>query len=158
MNIPDKCVCYVGDIVIPVSWTMVDDRNSKLRLSYKVGVSVETATLTMPSGNYTGISFSAALETLMNTVLEPLKIPATVDYDLINNKMTVGITDNRDDTSETLYVVIEIGAAFGVPSKLARSLNVVLMLDTFVEIRPSTPFITYLDLHTTRNLYLTSSS
>ena len=37
MNIPDKCVCYIDDIVIPVSWTMVDDRNARLFLAYKVG-------------------------------------------------------------------------------------------------------------------------
>ena len=67
-NIPEKCVCYVDDIVIPVSWTMVDDRNSKLRLSYNAGAAIDTSTLTMPSGNYNGISFSAALETLMNTI------------------------------------------------------------------------------------------
>jgi hypothetical protein len=158
MNIPEKCVCYVDDIVIPVSWTMVDDRNSQLRLSYTDGDSVGTSTLTMPSGNYNGISFCAALETLMNTVLEPKDIPATVAYDLINNKMTVSITDDRGFASGTPYCVIETGEAFGVPDKLAKSLNGVLMLDTFFEIKPNTPFITYLDLHTTRNLYLTSSS
>jgi hypothetical protein len=158
MNIPDKCVCYIDDIVIPVSWTMVDDRNSQLRLSYIDGAAVGTSTLTMPSGNYNGISFSAALETLMNTVLEPVNLPIAVAYDLINNKMTVSMTDNRDDTSETPYVIIENSISFGVPLKLARSLNGVMMLDTFFEITPAKPFITYLDLHTTRNLYLTSSS
>jgi len=137
---------------------MVDDRNSKLRLSYTDGASVGTSTLTMPSGDYNGISFSAALETLMNTVLEPLKIPATVDYDLINNKMTLAVTDQRAENDVPPIVVIENGEAFGVNKLLERSLNGVMMLDSFVEITPDTPFVTYLDLHTTRNLYLTSSS
>ena len=118
---------------------MVDDRNSKLRLSYTDGASVDTATLTMPSGNYNGISFSAALETLMNTVLKPLKIPATVNYDLINNKMTVLITDTRAKTSEEAYAVIETGEALGVPSNAVKSLNGVMMLDSFVTITPLTP-------------------
>ena len=72
--------------------------------------------------------------------------------------MTVLITDTRDDTSVTPYVVIENGESFGIPSKLDRTIHGVLMLDSFVEIKPLTPFITHLDLHTTRNLYLTSSS
>ena len=30
LNIPDKCVCYIDDIVIPVSWTTIDARNNTL--------------------------------------------------------------------------------------------------------------------------------
>ncbi len=55
-------------------------------------------------------------------------------------------------------IVIETGEAFAVPTSVTKSLNGVLMLDGFVEITPSAPFVTYLDLHTTRNLYLSSSS
>ena len=101
----------------------MDDRNSKLRLSYTDGASVGTSTLTMPSGDYNGISFSAALETLMNTVLEPLKVPATVDYDLINNKMTLAVTDQRAENDVPPIVVLENGEAFGVNKLLERSLN-----------------------------------
>ena len=42
----------------------MDDRNSKLDLSYKVGPDIGTAVLTMASGNYNGTTFSAALQTL----------------------------------------------------------------------------------------------
>ncbi len=32
LNIPDKCVCYIDDIVIPVAWSAIDERNQKLYL------------------------------------------------------------------------------------------------------------------------------
>jgi hypothetical protein len=30
LNVPDDCVCYIDDIVIPVSWSTVDSRNNQL--------------------------------------------------------------------------------------------------------------------------------
>ncbi len=32
LNIPDKCVCYIDDIVIPVAWNTIDERNHSLDL------------------------------------------------------------------------------------------------------------------------------
>jgi hypothetical protein len=158
MNVPDKCVCYIDDIVLPVSWMMIDDRNSRLYLAYFSGETVLTDTLTLASGNYNGATFSAALEALMNTVLNPVDTPVSVSYDLMNNKMTVLLTDNRAIVTGEAHIVIETGEAFAVPSSVTKSLNGVLMLDGFVEISPSAPYVTCLDLHTTRNLYLSSSS
>jgi hypothetical protein len=158
MNVPEKCVCYIDDIVLPVSWTMIDERNSQLYLSAYIDGVVSTFTLTLASGNYNGATFSAALEALMNTVLNPLDTPVSVTYDLINNKMTVIVNDNRAIVIDAANVVIETGESFGIPSITTNGLNGVLMLKRFVEITPSTPFVTNLDLHTTRNLYLSSSS
>ncbi len=158
MNIPDNCACYVDVIVIPVSWTMIDNRNNILRLSFIVGTFSGTRTIAFPSGNYNGITFSAELESILNKVLLPHEVRATVTYELINNKMTLTVTDQRDTNDVLPIVIIENGESFGVPKLLEKSLNGVMMLDSFVEITPDTPFVTYLDLHTTRNLYLTSSS
>ena len=29
LNVPDNTICYINDIVIPVSWSTVDARNNK---------------------------------------------------------------------------------------------------------------------------------
>ncbi len=34
LNIPDNTICYLTDVVIPVSWRTVDDRNNKLYLFF----------------------------------------------------------------------------------------------------------------------------
>ena len=62
LTIPDKCVCYIDDIVIPVSWTSVDERNQMLYLGLKIDGVVSTETIVFDSGNYTGMSFTAAFE------------------------------------------------------------------------------------------------
>ena len=29
INIPEDTICYINDIVLPVSWTTIDERNNK---------------------------------------------------------------------------------------------------------------------------------
>ncbi len=81
MNVPDKCVCYIDDIVIPVSWTMIDERNSKLYLDYRIGDEIVTVITLVPHGNYLVITFASALQTALNVNLVPLDLP--VSFSLI---------------------------------------------------------------------------
>ena len=96
VNLPDKCFCYVDGIVLPVSWTMIDDRNNQLYIAYRIGDVVSEETVTIPSGNYNGITFSNALEVAMNTILTPFSTPVEITYDNINKKISVLLTDDRD--------------------------------------------------------------
>ncbi len=88
MNVPDKCVCYIDDIVIPVSWTMIDERNSRLYLDYRIGDDIVAVITLIPYGNYTGATFAAALQTAINVHLDPLDIPVSVSYDYMNHWVT----------------------------------------------------------------------
>ena len=96
VNIPDKCICYVDDIVLPVSWTMIDDRNSQLYIAYRIGDVVAEETVTIPSGNYNGITFSNVLEVAMNSTLTPFETPVTITYASIDTKISILLTDERD--------------------------------------------------------------
>ena len=40
INIPDKCICYIDDIVLPVSWTMIDSRNTYVYLGLRIGETI----------------------------------------------------------------------------------------------------------------------
>mgnify|MGYP000518002737 FL=1 len=42
LNIPDKCACYIDDIVIPVSWNTIDERNQNLYLQVDFDASATT--------------------------------------------------------------------------------------------------------------------
>ncbi len=37
VNIPDKCICYIDDVVSPVSWTMIDSGINILYVGYRIG-------------------------------------------------------------------------------------------------------------------------
>jgi hypothetical protein len=42
LNVPDDCVGYIDDIVIPVSWSTVDSRNNQLYIDTEI---TETSTV-----------------------------------------------------------------------------------------------------------------
>ena len=37
LNVPDNCICYIDDIVIPVSWSTIDARNINLYVCANYG-------------------------------------------------------------------------------------------------------------------------
>ena len=118
-------------------------------------------TVTIPSGNYNGITFSNILEVAMNSILTPFDTPVTITYDIINNKLSILLTDERDVKIGELEVIIltdkYIETLFSVHSSTVFSVNSVLMLKERTEIYPAIPKPFYLDMHRTRNLYLTST-
>ena len=161
VNIPDKCICYVDDIVLPVSWTMIDDRNNQLHIAYRIGNVVAEENVTIPYGNYNGITFSNVLEVAMNFIVTPFETPVTITYDIINNRISSLLTDERDVKIGELEVIILtdkfIESIFSIHSSKVLSVNNVLMLKERTEIYPAIPKTVYLDMHQTRNLYLTST-
>jgi hypothetical protein len=156
LNIPDKCVCYIDDIVIPVSWTTVDERNHNLYLYLNIDGVIDTRIVVFDSGNYTGISFTTAFESKVNAELLAYQLSVSVSYDIMNNKLDIVLNDNRAIVISGAELAIL--AIADINTEVHNSLSGVLMLSKSVDLLPDIPFHTYLDLHTTRNLYLTSSS
>ena len=56
INIPDKCICYIDDIVLPVSWTMIDSRDNNVDIGYRIGGLYDEVRAEIPHGNYNGIT------------------------------------------------------------------------------------------------------
>jgi hypothetical protein len=156
LNIPDKCVCYIDDIVIPVAWNTIDERNQKLYLGVTVDASITVQTVIFDPGNYTGVSFTAAFESKVNAALLAYELSVGCSYDLMNNKLQIVLNDDRDPATGVVQVVILTDAEMDIVEP--KSLNGVLMISETGVLDPGVAFSTYLDLHTTRNLYLTSSS
>jgi hypothetical protein len=156
LNIPDKCVCYIDDIVIPVSWHTIDERNNKLYLGLKIDDVLYTETVTFDSGNYTGIGFSATFESKVNLVLLEYHLSVTINYDLMNNKLRIVLNDDRSMVIGAAEIALLANKDVGIENP--KSVNGVLMLEETANLLIGIPYFTYLDLHTTRNLYLTSSS
>jgi hypothetical protein len=97
----------------------------------------------------------------VNSVLLEHQLSVVASYDLLNNKLRIVMIDDRSMVIGDAEVAIlsNADASFGSsnPNSL-HSLNGVLMLADTVVLLPLIAFDTYLDLHTTRNLYLTSSA
>ena len=156
LNIPDKCVCYIDDIVIPVSWSTIDERNQNLYLQVDFDASATTYTVVFEPGNYTGRTFTTAFQSKVNAVLLAHELSVSCSYDLMNNKLQIILSDDRADKTGAVEVAILTETDFDIVQP--KSVNGVLMISEAGYLYPDVSFSTYLDLHTTRNLYLTSSS
>ena len=96
LNVPEDCICYLTDIVIPVSWSTIDSRNNTLYVctdyTDQPSFGLRGHPVILPSKNYTGVSFAAALKTAlnaMNTVYYD-KLVFDVVYDANDNEIMIG--------------------------------------------------------------------
>ena len=160
-TVPDNVVAYIDDIVLPVSFPTIYDRNNTLYFAWSLHPNISYDTIVIDTGNYTGQSFSAALKTKLNEwATSHFITPAPFDviYDYVNN--SIKITMSIANSSLLIYSDDELKQGGSYWSKIPnpKTLNKVLMLYKPTLIRPDLPLETFLDLHTTRNLYLTSSA
>ena len=66
IELPDNTVCYVDDISIPHSWYSVEDYNNKLYIgNFNDDLTLNKTKLTIPNGNYTGVSLASAIQSLL---------------------------------------------------------------------------------------------
>ena len=66
-NVPDGVVAHIDDIVIPVSWNVIDERNNTAYISFSCAGTEVEYDLTFVNGNYDGFTFAATLEEFLNT-------------------------------------------------------------------------------------------
>ena len=164
LNIPDNCVCYLTDVVIPVSWSTVDARNNKLYVFMTFqGRQPEYRTITIPQGNYSGPDFCAALKTAFDAQILFGLLVLAVAYNKNNNMITIAQTNLLDDIRVTLVSGADLQAGRNWSEPLVKSnihsMNGILRIGkASYLLTAAAPWVAYLDLHTTRNLYVVSSS
>ena len=165
LNIPENTVCYLTDVVLPVSWRTVDERNNKLYMFimldednplYKI--------IEIPVGNYSGPDFCAALgKAIQDTMTaSELLIVINVSYDRNDNMITI---KQLNQFTSWVYLVSSADLQTGrywsheLPKGEIQSLNGILRIGkTSYLLGNGLPWVAYLDLHTIRNIYITSSS
>jgi hypothetical protein len=166
VNIPENCVCYIDDIVIPMSWNTVDARNNKLyvRIDYLLGTARHAFYLIqLPIKNYSNVQYAAALEFSLNAsaFVSPLaKFSVSVDVD---NILKITQLDSFEIMKLTIIPDEHLLSGGHWHTKLSQweicSMNGILRIDkTLVLTKEAPSYSAYIDLHATRNLYLTSSS
>jgi len=164
-NVPDGVVAYIDDIVIPVSFSTVDARNNNLYIKFLYDGFYYYKQLTMDSKNYNGTTFTEALKTKLNTTILPYKITFETTYDYADNLLTIKVLDMR--TVQNTPLVVEFlsdddlknGAYNNSAISSPKTLNQILRINkNMVFVGSTSQNKVYIDLHTTRNLYLTSSA
>ena len=106
-DVPDGVVAHIDDIVIPVSWRTVDERNSKCYVAFAGGNSgVREANFTIAPGSYDGNGFAAALTAgLTAAIVGYIIVPSFVcAYDQGDNQLTISIVDTRLSSASGIAV------------------------------------------------------
>ena len=108
LNVPDNTICYINDIVIPVSWSTVDARNNKFYMfaDFVLGTDLYEI-IELPAKNYSGPDFVAALEAAINSAFYPdPMLQFDVAYDANDNLISF---KNRVDIPLGLFVFVGLG-------------------------------------------------
>lgn len=67
IDLPDRCVCYIDDIIIPHSWyTIETGMNDKLYIRHATGGTFTEHVLIIPGQNYSGEGLKTAIQSVFN--------------------------------------------------------------------------------------------
>ena len=165
-NVPDGVVAHIDDIVIPVSWTAIDERNNQCYINVSCGAAVKDANFTFDSQNYDGANLATDFAAKLNTaVVGFVPLPVFVcTYDVLANILTISMTDARNEALRIsvpirLQILTDETLTFGPPAiSNPNTINTIIRNTTRTVITEAAPYKCYLDLFPTRNLYLTSSA
>ena len=61
-NVPDGVVAHIDDIVIPVSWSTIDERNNTAYVAFYCYTTMRDTIFTFDSKNYDGATFASELQ------------------------------------------------------------------------------------------------
>ncbi len=164
INIPEGTVAYIDDIVIPVSWTAVDERNNKLYFKAFFTGTENFYMVTMDTENYNGGTFASDLAFKLNAVIPNPDITFSCTHNYMSNLIEIKVHDNRASPPDTMVVTffsdesLKNGDFNGIVISRPKTVNNILRISSDVQILDGQPYYSYIDLHTTRNLYLVSSA
>ena len=168
-NVPDGVVAHIDDIVIPVSWSTVDERNNMCYVAFGgVSAGVRERSFTLASGNYDGNAFGIALAAGLNTAIVGYSVVPVFAcvYTQQDNQLKISFTDPRDSlikAAAPFILEIHTDAANHLlmthaHTATTNTINTIIGNTYERLITEAAPYKCYVDLFNTRNLYLTSSA
>ena len=167
-NVPDGVVAHIDDIVIPVSWTTIDERNKNCYVKLSCGeANVSDTYFSFDKQNLQGLQFATQLAARLNFIFKDFApVPFFMgEYDLTNNNITLSIIDARTSKTEKdanpLILQIHTDATLALPpynNSTPNTINTIIRNTVQGTIKAGAPYTCYIDLFGTRNLYLTSSA
>ena len=163
-NVPDGVIAHIDDIVIPVSWRTVDERNNKCYIDVFCGTAQRDANFALTPQNYDGFTLATELAAKLNLALVnfvPLPV-MSCSYDILSGLLTISMTDARTGTGNLpiyLQILTDDTLTLG-PQKTSNPCTIKTIIGNKNQslITVAEPYKCYVDLFNTRNLYLTSSA
>ena len=172
-NVPDGVVAHIDDIVIPVSWRTVDERNNKCYVNfystYNGSMTNKEQDFTVPPRNYDGSQFAAAFQVGLTaaaaghiSTVNPT--PTFVcAYSVRDNYISISIVDERSGPAKnampySMQIYTDTELVESKKDLFPRTVNTMLRITQPTVITETAPYNSYLDLFNIRNLYLTSSA
>ena len=155
---------FIDEIAIPNVMKVIDARNQKLYVSIFSNDSRYDQIVTIPTNNYSGVTFASALQTalnslatLMQTISMNLKMQFTVTYDYTNNNMNITLADNRTGiiiigNVLTVKIYSDADIMMGVDGRTSvnmmdvDNINEVISLQRTVKLTKDTPFNAVINL------------
>jgi hypothetical protein len=165
-NVPDGVVAHIDDIVIPVSWKTIDERNNKCYVAFGgVGAGVRESNFAFVPGNYDGAAFATSLAAGLNTAIVGYSVVPVFScvHDIKENTLKISFVDPRTPLIKAAapFILEFYTDAFlaGRSKEPANSINTIIgNMEQDTLVKEDTPYLCYIDLFNTRNLYLTSSA
>jgi hypothetical protein len=161
-NVPDGVVAHIDDIVIPVSWSTIDERNQNCHVRMYCGGTIAPDKYTFAPANYDGYQFAAEMELNLNYTATTFGGAITFGciYDRDENMFSVSVSDERLDSlkiSAPFKMEFLTDEAISTGSD-PNTINTIIRNRVQTFITEADMYTCYLDLFQTRNLYLTSSA
>ena len=166
-NVPDGVVAHIDDIVIPVSWSTIDERNRNCYVAFSCGTDLRESNFSFDSKNYDGAAFATALAANLTTAAVGFAAVVPTFICACNNlgnqnQLTISINDAR---SATVKGVSPFYLEFYTDDMLvpryrteANTINTIIRNTTQTIITEAESYKCYPYFFQTRNLYLTSSA
>ena len=152
-NVPDGVVAHIDDIVIPVSWSTIDERNRNCYVRMYYGSSVIADNYAFSVQNYTGAQFATELALILNHTALTLSSLLDFDcvYDLTENLLGITLSDTRNEalkasTPFKLEILTDETLSTG-SNRIAdpRTINTIIRSTTQIFITEAAPYTCYLD-------------
>jgi hypothetical protein len=154
--LPDKCVMFVDDIIVPNGWLTVDEDNNKLyvRRYQTTGDITTDAIITISSSNYTSATLRTEIETKLNATFGAAIFTVTYDSNLLRYSLSLSSGGCKFFTDKELIWGSPVWTGTVYNSNNLNSINEILT--NTIPAQAITIYTGIVDLRRYHNLYISS--
>ena len=102
VQLPDNCVCFIDDIIVPHSWYSIEDYNNRLYIrQLDIGGTADDRIITIASQNHTGQTLAAAIKSGLEAAF------GAGTYNAVYNERKGTITITTSQANTTFMIVTD---------------------------------------------------
>ena len=154
ISLPDKCVCFIDDVVIPNSWYTIDSTNNKI-YARRVTLASDARTdkvITLTTNNY-------SVQSLRDELQEKLNDAFNSGFNVVYNPSELSFTINTDSPVYTIKFYTDEEIKNGNAHNFELDINLDTaneILGNFIPQASSSIKTSMIDLRRHHNIYISS--